>query len=61
MNYFITGGTGFIGKHLISELLKRKRVGTVYVLVRSGSKKKFNVMKAELGEPVKSCGRSPVT
>jgi NAD(P)-dependent dehydrogenase (short-subunit alcohol dehydrogenase family) len=51
MNYFITGGTGFIGKHLIRELLKRKRVGTVYVLVRSGSKKKFNIMKAELGDP----------
>ncbi len=50
MNYFITGGTGFIGKNLISELLKRKRVGTVYVLVRSGSKKKFNVLQAELGE-----------
>lgn len=50
MNYFITGGTGFIGKHLIRELLKRKRVGTVHVLVRSGSKKKFNVMKAELGD-----------
>ncbi len=50
MNYFITGGTGFIGKNLIKELLKRKRVGTVYVLVRSGSKKKFNVLQAELGE-----------
>jgi NAD(P)-dependent dehydrogenase (short-subunit alcohol dehydrogenase family) len=50
MNYFITGGTGFIGKHLIRELLKRKQVGTVYVLVRSGSKKKFNIMKAELGD-----------
>ena len=32
MNYFITGGTGFIGKYLIAELLKRKQVGTVYVL-----------------------------
>ena len=51
MNYFITGGTGFIGKYLIAELLKRKQVGTVYVLVRSGSKKKFNVLKAELGTP----------
>lgn len=50
MNYFITGGTGFIGKHLIRELLERKRVGKVYVLVRSGSKKKFNIMKAEAGE-----------
>ncbi|MEJ2534159.1 MAG: SDR family oxidoreductase [Gammaproteobacteria bacterium] len=50
MNYFVTGGTGFIGKHLIVELLRRKRVGTVYVLVRRGSKKKFNILKATLGE-----------
>lgn len=51
MNYFITGGTGFIGKHLVRYLLERPRVGKVYLLVRSGSKKKFNVMKAELGKP----------
>ncbi len=50
MNYFVTGGTGFIGKYLIIELLERKGVGTIYVLVRSGSKKKFNVLKASLGD-----------
>jgi thioester reductase-like protein len=36
MAYFVTGGTGFIGRHLIARLLER-RDGDVYVLVRKGS------------------------
>jgi thioester reductase-like protein len=36
MRYFVTGATGFIGRHLVSELLKRE--GEIYVLVREGSR-----------------------
>lgn len=35
MNYFVTGGTGLIGRHLIERLLERD--GDVYVLVRPAS------------------------
>jgi len=36
VNYFVTGATGFIGRHLVQELLERD--GTIYVLVRDGSR-----------------------
>src|SRR5438105_9100155 len=35
MAYFVTGGTGFIGRHLIERLLDRD--GDIYVLVRESS------------------------
>ena len=47
MAYFVTGGTGFIGRHLIDNLLKRK--GTVHVLVRKASLKKFQALARERG------------
>jgi len=48
MNYFVTGGTGFLGHNLIELLLQRK--GDVYVLVRSGSKSKLEKLKKDWGE-----------
>jgi len=45
MTYFVTGGTGFIGRNLIDRLLER--TGTIHVLVRKGSKKKFNTLVKE--------------
>jgi len=47
MNYFLTGGTGFIGRHLIDHLLKHH--GNIYVLVRSGSKPKFKAIAERWG------------
>jgi NAD(P)-dependent dehydrogenase (short-subunit alcohol dehydrogenase family) len=47
MAYFVTGGTGFIGRFLIDNLLKRK--GTVHVLVRKDSMKKFEALAKQRG------------
>ncbi|MBB5208500.1 SDR family oxidoreductase [Chiayiivirga flava] len=40
MSYFVTGATGFIGRHLVANLLKRK--GDIHVLVRRESKQKLD-------------------
>ena len=48
MSYFVTGGTGFIGRHLIEQLLKRRR-GTIHVLVRKESEEKFNRLRERWG------------
>ncbi|MEA2307454.1 MAG: hypothetical protein QOH43_4734 [Solirubrobacteraceae bacterium] len=40
MAYFVTGATGFIGRHLVEELL-RNRSGDVHVLVREGSRERL--------------------
>jgi NAD(P)-dependent dehydrogenase (short-subunit alcohol dehydrogenase family) len=36
LSYFVTGATGFIGRHLVELLLKRE--GTIHALVREGSR-----------------------
>ena len=47
MAYFVTGGTGFIGRFLVERLLERG--GTVHLLVRPGSVHKVESLRAELG------------
>jgi thioester reductase-like protein len=39
MTYFVTGATGFIGRHLVERLLKRD--GDIHVLVREGSQERL--------------------
>ncbi|MCB1706724.1 MAG: SDR family oxidoreductase [Halioglobus sp.] len=52
MKYFVTGGTGFIGKYLVGRLLERG--GTVYCLVRKESKSKFEALRDSLGASEKN-------
>ncbi len=47
MAYFVTGGTGFIGRFLVANLLKRG--DPVYILVRKGSQKKLAALREEWG------------
>ena len=47
MSYFVTGATGFVGRHLVGNLLKR--TGTVHVLVRKESQKKFDAIAKQAG------------
>ncbi len=49
MTYFVTGGTGFVGRHLIEKLLARP--GKIYVLVRKASQDKFDALVEKLGSP----------
>ena len=43
MAYFVTGATGFIGRFLVANLLKRGE--PVYVLVRKRSAKKLDALR----------------
>jgi NAD(P)-dependent dehydrogenase (short-subunit alcohol dehydrogenase family) len=51
MSYFVTGATGFVGRFLVSNLLKRK--GTIYVLVRKDSQKKLDATAKKMGWDMK--------
>jgi NAD(P)-dependent dehydrogenase (short-subunit alcohol dehydrogenase family) len=46
--YFVTGATGFIGRHLVERLLKRE--GDIYVLVREESQDKLAELVERWGE-----------
>ncbi|HET8717527.1 MAG TPA: SDR family oxidoreductase [Nocardioidaceae bacterium] len=50
MAYFVTGATGFIGRHLVQELLDR-RDGEVFVLVREGSRARLDRLVRAWGAP----------
>jgi NAD(P)-dependent dehydrogenase (short-subunit alcohol dehydrogenase family) len=43
LSYFVTGATGFIGRHLVEELL-RNRTGDVHVLIREDSREKLDAL-----------------
>ena len=47
MNYFVTGATGFIGRNLLEALLERE--GTIYALVREGSRGRLDEVRTRLG------------
>jgi NAD(P)-dependent dehydrogenase (short-subunit alcohol dehydrogenase family) len=40
VSYFVTGATGFIGRHLVERLLERE--GDIHVLVREGSRERLD-------------------
>ncbi|OUS30092.1 hypothetical protein A9Q99_06310 [Gammaproteobacteria bacterium 45_16_T64] len=48
MNYLITGATGFIGRFLVEELLKRPEA-RIYAVVRPGSEHKLDAIREQLG------------
>jgi len=45
--YFVTGATGFVGRHLVERLLARE--GDIHVLVREGSTDKLDALIERLG------------
>ncbi len=52
MAYFVTGATGFIGRYLVRNLVKRGK--PVYVLVRRSSVKKLDALREECGATEKN-------
>ena len=59
MNYFVTGATGFIGRNLVARLLKRE--GTIYALVRAGSRGRLEELRTGWGPTGRGSSRSPAT
>ena len=59
MAYFVTGATGFIGRHLVERLLDT-REGDIFVLVREGSRDRMESRIAAWGAQER-VGSSPAT
>jgi NAD(P)-dependent dehydrogenase (short-subunit alcohol dehydrogenase family) len=49
LSYFVTGGTGFIGRYVLERLLQRE--GTIYVLVRPRSRERLDAIVTRLHAP----------
>ena len=60
MSYFVTGATGFIGRHLVQQLLER-REGDVHVLVRPASLARMERLAARWNERAGTTRVLPVT
>ena len=50
MAYVVTGGTGFIGRHVVTRLLHSDPDERVWVLVRRGSLARFERLAADWGD-----------
>ncbi len=51
MRYVVTGGTGFIGRRIVSRILDRSPDAEAWVLVRRESLSRYEQLATE-GEPV---------
>jgi NAD(P)-dependent dehydrogenase (short-subunit alcohol dehydrogenase family) len=47
MSYFVTGATGFLGRHLVERLVARG--DTIHALIREGSEEKLEALRQRLG------------
>ena len=59
MRYVVTGGTGFIGRRVVSEFWPEADDAEVWVLVRRESLARFERLADRLGRPGETAGRRP--